>query len=184
MYGFIKAVCYALCALLLFSVLILASGCGEREEPVQQAQPAPQVQQPVQAAAQQPVIVQQAPAQDNMVRDMAIGAMAGYMMGGAGQRQQAAPAPQVIERRTIVVREAPRAPVGATTPLQMPVPKQAAPVTVPTTPKPTMPQPTKPSFASTTPYKVTQSTPTYKAPPTVTYRPTPSYRPSPSYRSK
>lgn len=173
MYGFIKAVCYALCALLLFSVLILASGCGKEPEPTQQA--APQTQQPVQAATQQPIIVQQAPAQDNMVRDMAIGAMAGYVIGGAGQRQ-AAPAPQVIERRTIVVREAPRAPVGATTPLQMPVPKRAAPVTVPTTPKPTMPQPTKPSFASTTPYKVTQSTPTYRAPPTVTYRPTPSYR--------
>lgn len=154
--GFIKAIGWSLLTLLLIVTAILATGCGKEPEP---AQPAPQ--------AQQPIIVQQAPAQDNMVRDMAIGAMAGYVMGGGGQRQ-AAPAPQVIERRTVVVRETPRAPVGATTPLQMPVPKQAAPVTVPTTPKPAMPQPTKPSFASTTPYKVTQSTPTY--------RPTPSYR--------
>jgi hypothetical protein len=155
---------------IMFMALVCVALFGCSKEPERSAvAPAPQA-----ASAAQVIVVQQ-PAQQSGMGDMLMGGAIGYMMGQSSARNSTpAPAPQVIERRT-VIREVPR---------PAPVQQAAVPRPVVPPPAPAMPQPNKPSFASTTPYKMTQNTPTYKAPPAPVYRPAPTYRPSPSYRSR
>lgn len=75
---------------------------------------------PVTVQAAPPVVVQQAPQESHMVRDMLLGGMLGHMIGG--RTTGAAPAPQVIERRTVVNHYAAPAPAARPAPAPTPAP--------------------------------------------------------------
>lgn len=159
--------------LLILLVTFLLAGCGKKaEEPVQAAVPVAQS-----ASGAQVIVVQQPAAQQQSgVGDMLMGGALGYMLGSqSAQRAPAAPVTH-IDRRTTVINQAPRV-------VQKPAAPPPARLPVATSPAPVMPAP-KPSFAQTTPYKVTQNTPTTRSVPT--YRPpvTSSRPPSPTLRSR
>lgn len=158
----------------LFALILMAAlaACGKSDDsptyaapPMVQAQPQGQAPQ-----AQAPIVIQNgAPAAqpDNTMSNMMVGGALGYLLGSSNNNR---PAPQVVERTTIIERQAPTPLPATATPAPRPVvvAKPAPPVVAPALrPAPTMPPvaPAKPSYAPAQPYVQRQNTPTYTAPP-------------------
>lgn len=134
--------------LVYLAVAAMLAACGAHDEPQyqQQAQQPAIVQQapaanPAAGMAPAPVIINQAPAQasgggSDMVRDMMLGGMIGHMIGSSGSRSAAPAAPQIIERRTVINRTYVQTPTTS--------PQVAPPAKITAAPAPA---PSRPSYS-------------------------------------